>query len=612
MPHVSGPAPIRLLPSELADQIAAGEVVERPASIVKELLDNAIDAGATRVELELVAGGTARILVIDDGRGIEAEQLPLALVRHATSKLATAADLVEPSWLGFRGEALASIAAVAHVTIESRTAMAAHGTRLRSLAGLPPTAEPCGGVPGTRVEIENLFVNVPARRKFLRSPATEFTHCLDTALRIALVHHDVALRVRHEGRLVFEAPREDGDARIERMLVRRGAQGLRRVAGEFDGVQVRAFVGQGSSERGELTVVVRRRVVRERAIARIVHECFDDPRLVACVWMEPAHGEVDVNVHPQKSEVRFADAQRIYGALRRALASLSQAPLDDRRGDAKAELPPPARPEIGGARSGLPTPVRAEPPAPALFEVEPEPAPPRYALRTMAASPDYGRARDELRAQATALAGLTAVGDAAPRGAAEATPAAMPPARDEPVLLDCLPGPIALVRHGDALLAMDLRRVRAFLLQRRLQAELGGGELSAQALLVPAVVRLPADALASCEHEAARLAALGLVVERFGDEAVIVRAVPATLRAVVDELDVAALLTKVLPYLRAPSGAVGSPTQALAEFAAVEVAPRFVRGFVRELFDAGVALDDVPGVRRWSAAELVEHPRGSR
>ncbi|MBX7084139.1 MAG: DNA mismatch repair endonuclease MutL [Nannocystaceae bacterium] len=600
-------APIRLLPADIADQIAAGEVVERPASIVKELLDNAIDADATRVELELVAGGTARIAVVDDGRGIAAEQLILALTRHATSKLASAADLVEPAWLGFRGEALASIAAVAHVTLESRPAGAATATRLRAPAGLAPTLEPCAGPPGTRVEIAGLFANVPARRKFLRAPATEFSHCLETVLRIAIVHPQLALRVRHEGRVVFEAPRESIDARVERILARRGAGALRRMVEDIDGVSLQAWLGRGTAERGELTIIVRRRVVRERAIARIVREAFDDPALVACLVVEPGRGDVDVNVHPQKAEVRFADPQHVYAAVRRLCARAAAA-------DEPRQAPAPS--------ATAASPIVAAPPAIALpqdtlpLPLSSSPATGHsYALRTAAASADYARARDERRVMAEALSARNRLPEPTPEPAADEAAAPvrpLVPARDEPVLLDVLPGPLALVRHGDALLAIDLRALRGYLLQRRLLQELGGGEVVAQALLVPAVVPLDAESLALCDAAHDELATLGLVVERFGEASVIVRAVPASLRRCIDELDAAALLQRVLPYLRARRAGGERPLAgALAEYAAAAVAPRFARSFVRELFELGVPLHEVPGVQCWSAAALGRGPGAS-
>jgi DNA mismatch repair protein MutL len=576
------PAPIRVLPPELADQIAAGEVVERPASILKELLDNAIDAGATRVELELGGGGTTRIVVVDDGAGIAADELKLAITRHATSKLRAAEDLVEPPWLGFRGEALASIAAVAQVTIETRTANATAGTRLVSRPGLGTTIETCAHPGGTRIEIAGLFANVPARRKFLRAVPTELSHCIDTVTRIALVHPAVGIRLRHEGRVVLDLPRGDDALRVGAVLGRRGAGELRRFGGSYEGVDVQVWIGEGDMDRSDVLVVVRRRVVRERSIAHIVREAWHGGAGVcACVFVEPPHGTVDVNVHPQKAEVRFAESQRVYAAVRRAMAAAQHQ---------VAAVPV--------AAVAMPEPP---PSTPTLFDAPQSPAP-TYALRTRAAHDDYAAARDRMRADADALATLVT-----PRRDPEP-----PPLAPEPDLLDCLPGPVAIMRWQGDLLAVDLRVLRTHLLRRRLLAELGQGAIAGQALLVPAVVSVSAEDLALALEARAELEGLGLVVDRFGDDAIVVRTIPAELRRCVDDLDAAAVLARVLPYLRARRrdalGSGPSPEGAasvLADSIGTNVAARFARRFMREALDTGLAVDDIPGVRRWRPDDLV-------
>ncbi len=600
-------ARIRVLPPELADQIAAGEVVERPASILKELLDNAIDAGATRIDLELGGGGTTRIIVVDDGGGIAAEDLRLSITRHATSKLTGPADLIEPPCLGFRGEALASIAAVAHVTIESRTASADVGTRLVSRPGLPPGAEPCARTVGTRIEIQGLFANVPARRKFLRAASTELSHCLETVARIALVHPQVGFRMRHEGRIVFDVAAGDEDSRVTFVLGRRGAAMLRRFAGSFEGIGVRAWIGDGSGERADIFVVVRRRVVRERAIAQIVREAWaGGSPPCACIIVEPPHGTVDVNVHPQKSEVRFAEVQRVYAAVRRMMASLD---LPRVGADVATGGPPPelqaiasaARPPVASA--AVSPGASATPNAAATLDAA-SIAAPQYVLRTRATEADYATARDRLRADADALGQLVA-----PR---TPPPPDIPAAPIEPELLDCLPGPVALMRWEDALLAVDLRVLRTHLLRRRLLAELGGGKVVGQALLVPAVVQLGAADIAVIERARAELDTLGLVVDPFGEDAVVVRTIPAQLRRCVDELDAAAVLARVLPYLRARRrDEIGADEAAgvLAECVPGTVAARFARGFMREAMASGLAIEDIPGVRRWTPSALLEPVR---
>lgn len=589
-------ARIRALSPELADQIAAGEVVERPASVVKELLDNAIDAGARRVEIELDAGGVERILVVDDGHGIEGDDLRLAIQRHATSKLASAQDLIEPPLLGFRGEALASIAAVAHVTIDSRTAEGGAAMRLRAHPGLAASIEPAGGPVGTRIEVARLFANVPARRKFLRAAATELAHVAEVVVRIGLVHPEVALRLRHEGRVVVELPREDLDARVERVLARRGAERVRMHAGEHEGVDVRAWIGDGGRERADVLVVVRRRVVRQRAIAEIVREAWlgaGDP--IACVFVEPPKGTVDVNVHPMKAEVRFSEPQRVYAAVRRVLAAETDVHVQREAESVERGAVSAPHEAVSAPREAGGDPSRVD---------APDEGGRSYGLRTRALATDYAGTRERLRGAADALGTLRA-SDGAIAGREDVVAVAEP---EQPELLDCLPGPVALVRWHDELLAIDLRAVRTFLLQRRLAAELGGGGVLAQTLLVPAVVQVSTADLELCIAAHADLLALGIVIDGFGEDAVIVRAVPAELRRCVDDVDAAALLAKVLPYLRARArdrGALEHATAAIVELGARDVAPRWARRFLRELAEQGVELTDVPGVHRWSASDLV-------
>ncbi|MGB1012905.1 MAG: DNA mismatch repair endonuclease MutL, partial [Nannocystaceae bacterium] len=324
--------PIALLNQTLADQIAAGEVVERPASVAKELVENAIDAGATRVDVELVDGGLTSIRVLDNGRGIRADELELALTRHATSKVASPEDLVEIHSLGFRGEALASISAVAHVTLRSRRPGDDVGHELRSLPGTDLQNSPVGMPIGTQVEVRSLFACVPARRKFMRSEATEVGHCSEALIRIALVHPEVHLTLRHGRReLVNFRPATPGQ-RVEQILLRRGPGPFQALAGEADGVRVEGWLGQpGSAIRGRsgIILVVRRRVVRERSLSQIVTQAYGDTLAsghypVACLFIEPPRGSVDVNVHPQKAEVRFRDPQQVYAAVRSVLRGIFQ------------------------------------------------------------------------------------------------------------------------------------------------------------------------------------------------------------------------------------------------------------------------------------------------
>jgi DNA mismatch repair protein MutL len=319
--------PIRELPDELISQIAAGEVIERPASVVRELVDNALDAGASQVTVRLVAGGVRSIPVEDDGHGIAPDQLVLALRRHATSKIANLHDLEGVATMGFRGEALAAMASVAELNIASRTADAPHAARLDARTGeLTPAAR----APGTSVEVRELFFATPARRKFLKTDATELAHGLEAVRRHALVRPDVGFAVWHDGKLVAQWRRASLDQRIADVLgedfivhsrplpaVMAGGAGLR--------VSGRVGMPDAARPRADLQYVyVNGRYVRDRQVAHGARSAYDDvlhgqrqPAYVLMLQVDPLR--VDVNVHPTKIEVRFRDGREVHQAVRHAV-----------------------------------------------------------------------------------------------------------------------------------------------------------------------------------------------------------------------------------------------------------------------------------------------------
>ncbi len=617
---------IEVMPAALADQIAAGEVVERPASIVKELVENAVDAGATRVEVELTKGGSERIVVLDDGAGMHADDLPLSITRHATSKVRQASDLVEIRTLGFRGEALASIAAVADVTMESRRKDDAVGTRMRSRPGLPPELTPVGRAVGTRVEIASLFVNVPARRKFLRSEATEVGHCTDTMVRLAISHPAVHLRLKHGARTLLDLPAEALPDRIAAVLARRVRAPITRVQGVHEGVDVEAFLAPPTAAvkgRGQTFVVVRRRVVRERSLTLAITAAYGDALPpghgpVACIRVDPPSGEVDVNVHPQKAEVRFSNPQAVYAAARHVLA------LAAAHWDPAAREPQVQSRFTAGARAALDRSMQVERPperprdrgAAPRFSAGPAQGS-TYRLRTAATRDDYDSHRAEARAAAGRLRDRLAQAkqpDPAPIQETIATPAVAPEARDhgpELTLLTCLRGPVALLRLGDVVVSVDLKRLRSHLVYERLVAELGGGSVGAQGLLAPVVVRRDKGDVELCLSREDALRELGVVVEAFGDDALLVRAVPAQLRDCVDEPDIDDLVDKVVAWLRIESP-TGEPEQTgthamaavLAGARGADPAPRLARRWVRELLEQDRDLSKVPGIRVFASEDL--------
>jgi DNA mismatch repair protein mutL len=310
--------PIAVLPDILISQIAAGEVIERPASAIKELLENALDAGATQIEIRIEEGGLRRLQIIDNGRGIAREQLPLALTRHATSKIASLADLERVTSLGFRGEALASMAAVSRLTLASRPASAEHGWKVDVQPGREaPPAEPAAVPPGTVIEVIDLFSATPARRKFLKSPATEAAYCLDVIRRIALSHPDVQFVVHQDGKEIRRWPATTPRQRIETLVGDGGAGGNRLlpVSAQAGPLTLEGLLGTPDAARARSDrqyLFVNGRFVRDRMLAQAIRQAYRDrlhgeryPVFALFLTIDPTL--VDANVHPAKTEVRFRD-----------------------------------------------------------------------------------------------------------------------------------------------------------------------------------------------------------------------------------------------------------------------------------------------------------------
>jgi DNA mismatch repair protein MutL len=327
---------IELLPPDVIDQIAAGEVVERPASVVKELVENALDAGATHVTVEIGGGGKSLVRVLDNGSGMRPEEVDLALTRHATSKLRALGDLFGIGTMGFRGEALPSIASVSRLAIITRTHDDVAATRIELDAGRPVGRGQVGAPVGTQVEVRDLLFNVPARQKFLKGETTEASHITEAVSRLAMAHPEVHVRLRHGTRTSIDAPRAaDGLERVRKLLGARVGAELHAAEGYEGGVRVRAYLA--SPARAQTTargvqLFVGRRWVRDRSLLHAVvmgyGELLAKGRYpVAVVFIEVPGERVDVNVHPQKLEVRFSDAQAVCAAVRHTVArAVSRAP----------------------------------------------------------------------------------------------------------------------------------------------------------------------------------------------------------------------------------------------------------------------------------------------
>lgn len=327
--------PIAALPNELVSQIAAGEVIERPASVVKELVENSLDAGATDIEVRVDGGGLKRLVVTDNGSGIAKDDLPLAVMRHATSKIRNLLELEEVMTLGFRGEALASIDSVSAMTIRSRTPEDAHAWEWKE-----GRVTPAAGSPGTRIEVCDLFYKTPARRKFMKSDATETAHILTQVERLALAHPEAGFRVVANGRDVLTLPPQTPEARIAAVLPKEFRENCRPVNALRDGIRLTGLVGLpviGKARTQDQYFFVNGRFVRDKLLSHAVRSAYQDvmhgqTQPLYCLYLEIDPTAVDVNVHPTKSEVRFAEGQRIHTAVSssvRAALSFSEAAVPE-------------------------------------------------------------------------------------------------------------------------------------------------------------------------------------------------------------------------------------------------------------------------------------------
>ncbi|MFC3714054.1 DNA mismatch repair endonuclease MutL [Sphingoaurantiacus capsulatus] len=502
--------PIRRLPDHLVNQIAAGEVVERPASALKELVENALDAGARRLQIELSAGGIELISVVDDGRGMRADELRLALERHATSKLPDD-DLSAIATLGFRGEALPSIASVSRLSLTSRTG-AGEGWRIVVDHGRVEADGPAAVPVGTRVSVEQLFGKVPARRKFLKSERSELGACVDVVRRLAMAHADVAFELRHDGRKLIDAAPGGSmleNARLTRMAALLGvefADNAVPVDLDREGLRLGGLAGLPTYNRGVADhqyLFVNGRPVRDRLLVGAVRGAYQDllardRHPVVALFLEVPSDFVDVNVHPAKTEVRFRDAAlvrgMIVGGLRRALDAAGHQASTTVAASVLASL----RPEQPVAPGWTPM-----PPTQASFADRQA----TFVAPPMARAPQY-----------------------------EPAYAPSAPAQDFPlgVARGQVHNTYIVAEAADGLVIVDQHAAHERLVLERMKAALGDGVAASQALLLPEVVELGEVEADRLESRAAELAGWGLEIERFGPRAVLVRAVPALLGTRVD------------------------------------------------------------------------------
>ncbi|MFD1110192.1 DNA mismatch repair endonuclease MutL [Pseudoroseomonas ludipueritiae] len=520
---------IRLLPPGTADRIAAGEVVERPAAAVKELVENALDAGARHVSVALEGGGLARILVEDDGAGMNAADLELAVERHATSKLPDEATLFAIQTLGFRGEALPSIAAVSRLTITSRVA-GGDAHRLSVEAGRKGEVAPASGAPGTRIEVRDLFFATPARRKFMKTPPTEAAHAVEAVRRLALAWPEVAFRVEVEGREVLNLAASDRPGRVAALLGPEFARAAVPVQGLWNDLALEGVAALPTHTRAtgaEQHLVVNRRPVRDPLLRAALRVAYRDliasgRHPVAALFLDLPPEAVDVNVHPMKTELRFRDGGNVRGALisalRRALAVGAGTAPAATAAPPPAELPEAPAPSTSGfaeAPQGegfSPTPPR---PAGGLLE--------EWAVAGWRpGAPRAGAWQPGLRLPAP----LPAQALAEPAPPPPAPPEEQPLGRPLAQLLDTY---ILAEGPDGALVLVDQHAAHERLMHEQLRAQFLEGEVRSQPLLLPAVVEMPALDAARLAEAAPALARLGLEIEGFGGGALLVRAMPALL-----------------------------------------------------------------------------------
>ena len=533
MSSPSAPAPIRTLSSVLANQIAAGEVVERPASVVKELVENALDANANAIVIDLETGGARLIRVRDDGFGIPSRELVLALSRHATSKIASLDDLDRIASMGFRGEALPSIASVSRLTLESRPADAESGARVRVDGGIVAPVEPAPSKIGTTVEVRDLFFNVPARRKFLRTPRTELRHAEDAVRRLALSRPDVSFTLRHDDRTVIEAVRRmDSARRLSRLLGQEFAASALEIAFDAGDLSIHGFLAPpgAARARGDLQFLfVNGRSVRDDVVRHAVRVGFGDtlagavyPAFVLHLHVEPA--AVDVNVHPTKHEVRFRESRHIHDFVRHAIARALGGFASDTPPETVAMAleggtpgsPPTGAPmSAGNGAADAPTAVTAPGAAadgPGETGVAPAPHGSRTPYPMGRVRPGEARVGDHLAAYAAFSAGSRGTTGGA-RGRVRI-------------------GDYVIVEGAAKLLLIDLRAGRRKLVRDRLEESARTAGAVSRPLLIPHPRQVSESVADAVDAAGATLRSLGIEVRRGAPGSVTLRAIPPCLAGV--------------------------------------------------------------------------------
>ncbi|WP_315852876.1 DNA mismatch repair endonuclease MutL [Posidoniimonas polymericola] len=551
---------IKLLPSSVINKIAAGEVIERPASVVKELIENAVDAGAQRVDVAIEQGGGELIRVADDGCGIPPDELPLAVTNHATSKIESADDLFRVGTMGFRGEALASIAEVSRFTLRSRTPGATGGAELVVSGGQAEPVAPAGCPVGTTVEVRNLFFNTPVRQKFLRTPQTEIGHCAEAFTRVALAHPERRFSLSHNGRTLHDLPpTDDWRSRIAVLFGQEIADALIAVESEEDGVRLAGYAANPTLSRANNRLqylLLNGRVIRDRSLQHALGEAYRGLLLtgrypICFLRLDMPADKVDVNVHPTKLEVRFQDGGRHYsqllGTLRTKFLTTDLKPVerssdpteDEADAGGSSELVNWARTQLTQRRLDASHEGRA-PATPSSAPGEP------LTLRrfTPAAEAEARSAGNPWRPAGAAAAGYASTEQPQEATSRVDTPHDQTPGGGAPNALQ-LHNRYLVVETEAGLEIIDQHALHERILYEQIRTKVLAGALEKQKLLVPEPVDLsPSEAAAVLENQSL-LADLGIEVEPFGGDTVLVASYPAmlaklapaeVLRSVVEQL----------------------------------------------------------------------------
>ena len=528
---------IRLLPDTLISQIAAGEVVERPASVLKELLENSLDSGATDISVSLAQGGIKQLKVSDNGGGLDADDLPLAFARHATSKIGSLDDLEQVRTMGFRGEALASIASVARVSLTTRSAGAAHAWNMNVEGGRPEAPEPAAHPAGTSVEVNDLYFNTPARRKFLRTEATEFGHCMDVFNRVALSRPDVAFSLKHNGRVVSHL--QPGDA-VRRVAAVAGAEfsaAARALDASSSGLRLYGFAGSPGSARGSRDAqyaFVNGRFVRDKLLSHALRQAYQDvlhgDRHAAYVlFLDLDPQGVDVNVHPAKTEVRFRDARAIHQFVFHAVSKVLSGSA------AQTAVPMVAPAAVASALSATASqemPFRRMPYQPSLGVAQPVAAyEAMFSIPSVAGFAPPG---------AGARAAFERIAAAAPAASASAGESGEHPLG---YALAQLHGIYILAQNRQGLVLVDMHAAHERILYEKLKGALDAAGMGMQKLLIAATFNADRLEVATVEENGELLRQLGFDIAPLSPTALAVRAVPAML-ASADAAELARALLK--------------------------------------------------------------------